>query len=78
MAITKSAQKALRQSRRRRKMNLLKKEAIKKTFKNFKKSKSEEALSLAYQAIDKAAKKGAIKKRAASRRKSRLAKMLRG
>jgi len=41
--------------------------------------KNEEAknlLSLAYQAIDKAAKRGVIKKNAASRKKSRLAKFI--
>jgi small subunit ribosomal protein S20 len=76
MPITKSAQKALRQSVRRKKLNLVKKEAMKNAVKNARKIKSGEALSLAYKAIDKAVKKGVIKKMAAARKKSRLAKFL--
>ena len=83
MPITKSAQKALRQSIRKRKINLKRKDALKKTLKEIKKLKSEgkneEALKLlsrAYQAIDKASKGGVLKKRTASRKKSRLVKFL--
>ena len=76
MPITKSAQKALRQSERRRKLNLRNKEAMKSAIKETKKLKTPEALSVAYKAIDKAVKRGVIKKTAANRKKSRLAKLL--
>ncbi len=83
MAITKSAQKALRQSLRRKKINLAKKTALKKILKEIRDLKSEgktdEALKLlsqAYKKIDKAAKGGVIKKQNASRKKSRLIKLL--
>jgi small subunit ribosomal protein S20 len=83
MPNTKSAKKALRQSEARRKRNLSRKKAIKLATKKIKKllldQKKEEALALlprAYKAIDKAAKTGVIKKNAASRKKSRLAKLI--
>lgn len=83
MPITKSAKKALRGSLRkkaindRRKKNF--KEAIKKVEKLVKDKKNDEAkkiLSVAHQAIDKAAQKGVIKKNTASRKKARLSRML--
>lgn len=55
------------------------KETVKKTRLLKMEGKNEEAknlLSLAYQAIDKAAKRGVIKKNTASRKKSRLAKFI--
>lgn len=83
MPITSSAKKALRSSKRKRLVNLASKDSFAKTVKNVKKlivSKTKEgtkeALSLAYKALDKAAKKGVIKKNAASRKKSRLAKAI--
>lgn len=83
MPITKSAKKALRQSIRRRGRNLKRKEAIKIIVKKIKKEladkNKEEALKLlplAYKAFDKAAKTGVIKKNAASRKKSRLMKLI--
>jgi small subunit ribosomal protein S20 len=83
MPITSSAKKALRSSKRKRLVNLAAKEKMTKSVKSVKKlvtSKTKEgtkeALSLAYKAIDKAAKKGVIKKNAASRKKSRLAKAI--
>jgi small subunit ribosomal protein S20 len=83
MPITSSAKKALRSSKRKRIVNLAAKEKVAKSVKSVKKlvtSKAKEgtkeALSLAYQALDKAAKKGVIKKNAASRKKSRLAKAI--
>lgn len=83
MPITRSAKKALRQSIRRKKINLKKKEEMKDIVKQVKKlnlaGKKDEAIKLlssAYRAIDKAAKRGVIKKNAASRKKSRLAKFL--
>ncbi len=82
MPIKKSAKKALRQSKRRGLANLKRKDAAKGAIKKIKKliaaKKTEEAkklIPLAYKAIDKAAKTGVIKKNAANRKKSRLAKM---
>lgn len=84
MPITQSAKKALRQSFRRRTRNLKRKEEFRRVIKEIKKlvaaGKTKEAESLlpkVYKALDKAAKTGAIKKNAASRRKSRLAKLVR-
>ncbi|OIO50572.1 MAG: 30S ribosomal protein S20 [Candidatus Portnoybacteria bacterium CG_4_8_14_3_um_filter_44_15] len=81
MPITKSAKKALRQSRRKRVFNLRRfkkmKEKIKEVKKLIKENKKDEAAKLlpeTYQAIDRAAKRGVIKKNTASRKKSRLAK----
>ncbi|MFH1036723.1 MAG: 30S ribosomal protein S20 [Patescibacteria group bacterium] len=83
MAITSSAKKALRQSFRKRVMNVAKKDKIKKLLKEFKlfisQKKTEEAkqlLSKIYKSLDKAAKSGVIKKNAASRKKSRIASLV--
>jgi small subunit ribosomal protein S20 len=83
MPITKSAKKALRQSRTRRLFNLrqIKKMRmlIKQTRKLIKEGKKAEALKIlpqAYKAIDKAAKRGVIKKNTANRNKSRLSKAI--
>lgn len=79
MPIIKSAKKALRQSIKRRLRNIGRKKAIKNAVAKIKKAKKEEALkflSLAYKAIDKAAKAGTIKKNTAARKKSRLAKLI--
>lgn len=79
MPITKSAKKALRQSSRRAKKNLKRKEAYKNTLKQIKKlvaankiGEAEKLVPEAYKALDKAAKTGVIKPNAAARRKSRL------
>ncbi|OGZ01390.1 MAG: 30S ribosomal protein S20 [Candidatus Liptonbacteria bacterium RIFCSPLOWO2_01_FULL_56_20] len=83
MPITRSAKKALRQNLRRRAQNLSRKEAAKKTAKLYRKlvadNRLEEAskqLSLAYKALDKAAKTDVINKNKASRLKSRLAQLI--
>lgn len=83
MAITKSAKKALRQSLRRKKRNLVYKNKIKDLQKQVKdlvsQKKIKEAKALLpkiYKALDKAAKVGVIKKNAASRKKSRLTKLI--
>lgn len=83
MPITKSAKKALRQSKRRRQGNLRQLNALKDTIKKIKKlvaeNKKEEALKLlptAYKVIDKATKTGIIKKNNADRKKSRLTKLI--
>jgi small subunit ribosomal protein S20 len=80
MAITKSAKKAHRASLKKRVFNLRRKRTLTDATKAVKKQLGTDAaaartsLSAAYQAIDKAAKRGIIKKNTASRKKSRLAK----
>lgn len=81
MAITKNAKKAQRVSEHRRVANDSRRRTLKETVKDVRKNianKEEKAikstLSLAYKALDKAAKSGVIKKGTASRRKARLAK----
>ncbi len=82
MPITKSAKKAIRGSLRKKAVNDRRKktmkEVIKKIEKVVKKDKTEavKMLSTAFQAIDKAAKKGIIKKNNASRKKSRLSRLV--
>lgn len=77
-----NAKKALRVSARKRVMNDKRRKAIKDTVKGVKALVGAEKkiiaanLAKAYQAIDKAAKRGIIKMNAASRKKSRLAKAL--
>lgn len=79
MPITKSAKKALRQTKTRTKRNAILKEKIKKITRKMedlvKESKIDEAkkiLSEAYKIIDKAAKRNIIKKSNAGRKKSKL------
>ena len=83
MPITKSAKKALRGSTRKHVTNVARKENMKGAIKDVKKliiagdkAKAQKDLSAAYKAIDKAAKRGVIKKNTASRKKSRLAKFI--
>lgn len=83
MPITKSAKKALRQNVRRRARNLAYKKKIKYLIKKIRSlaadKKIEEAKKLlpqVYKILDKAAKVGVIKKNTASRKKSRLTKLL--
>jgi len=83
MPITKSARKALRQSRKKAERNLFWKNKIKKIQKDIKRlvenKKIEEVkrvLPQFYKAIDKAVKNNIIKKNTAARKKSRLAKLL--
>lgn len=82
MAITKSAKKAHRASLRKRVFNVRRKRALTDTTKVVRKlvatdtKAAEKSLTEAYKAIDKAAKTGVIKKNAASRKKSRLAKAI--
>ncbi|MDQ5957832.1 MAG: small subunit ribosomal protein [Patescibacteria group bacterium] len=84
MPITKSAKKELRKGANKRVFNELRKKNIRDTVKVVKKSlvaknpaDAEKNLAAAYQAIDKAAKRGVIKKNAANRKKSRLAAAIR-
>ena len=83
MPISESAKKRLRQNKKRRKENKVFKTKMKESIKEIRglvdEGKAEEAeknLSETYKAIDKAAKKGIIKKKNASRKKSRLTKLI--
>jgi len=79
--ITKSAKKALRQSKRRQARNVKRKEAFRVLVKEFRKAvaakefdKAKGLLPRVYKTLDKAAKSRTIKKNKASRLKSRLTK----
>ena len=83
MAITKSAKKAIRQSARRKEQNVVYKDKIKALVKEAralvstkKMAEAKKLLPEIYKALDKAAKVGVIKKNNASRRKSRLTKLI--
>jgi small subunit ribosomal protein S20 len=83
MAITKSAKKAIRQSLRRKKQNSTYKNKIKTLIKEFqvlvlnkKLDEAKKMLPKIYQALDKAAKVNVLKKNTASRKKSRLTKLI--
>jgi len=83
MAIKKSAKKVIRSSARKKVYNLRRKRTLRDTLKKLSKAKLEgeeaklpELLPEAYKAIDKAAKRGIIKKNTAARRKSKVAKMV--
>ncbi len=79
MAITKGAKKAHRSSLKKRVYNIRRKVAMHDVVKQVRKhivagevKEAEALMPKAYQAIDKAAKRGVIKPNAASRKKSRL------
>ncbi len=86
MPIIKSAKKALRGSKRKQAYNLRRVKAMKETVKEVKKliaqktkesrAEAEKMLPKVYQTIDKAAKRGVIKKNTAARKKSRIVKMI--
>ncbi len=83
MAITKSGKKAHRQSLKKAVINVRRRTAMKDTIKNIRddiankaKGGALEKLKLAYKTLDKAAKRGVIKKGTANRKKSRLAKAI--
>jgi small subunit ribosomal protein S20 len=83
MPITSSAKKALRASKHKAVFNLKRKDAISDIIKKVKKlvidkkvKEAEALLPTAFKAIDKACKTNLIHKNTASRKKSRLAKML--
>ncbi|MFC1700802.1 30S ribosomal protein S20 [Patescibacteria group bacterium] len=83
MPITKSAKKALRQNSKRRVFNLKRLNKMKELIKQFKnlianndEKKAQDMLPQIYKAIDKATKRGVIKNNTASRKKSRLTKLL--
>ena len=84
MAITSSAKKANRAAERKHVFNLRRKNALHDTTKALTKAlaASDKAgaaklLPAAYQAVDKAAKRGVIKANTAARKKSRLARLAR-
>ena len=85
MAITRGAKKAHRQSLRKKSMNIGRKLAVRAGLKGVRavkeagKASGKEgvaALAVAYKAIDKALKRGVIKKNTAARRKASAAKLL--
>ncbi|HPS21454.1 MAG TPA: 30S ribosomal protein S20 [Candidatus Paceibacterota bacterium] len=82
MPITKSAKKAIRVSSRKKAVNDRRKKEMKEQIKKIEKTAktdkkaAEKMLSAAYQAIDKAAKKGVIKKNNAANKKSRLTRLV--
>lgn len=81
MPITKSAKKALRGSARKKAVNDRRKKVMKESVKGIEKmvktdkKEAKKNLSAAYSAIDKALKKGVIKKNTAARKKSRLSRI---
>ncbi len=82
MPIIKSAKKAVRGSLRKKAFNDRRKRVMKEVIKKIEKvsktdkKEAEKMLSSAYQAIDKAAKKGVIKKNNAARKKARLTRLV--
>lgn len=83
MPRTTSAKKALRQNIVRRKRNIKTKNTYRQAVKGLRKAtiakdwdKAKEKLPQVYQVLDKAVKKGVLKKNTASRLKSRLTKKL--
>ncbi len=83
MPITRSAKKALRSSYKKRAFNTLRKDramtavkTVKKLVSGNKKKEAVVALHAAQKALDKAVKGGTISRNTASRKKSRLAKMI--
>jgi len=83
VAITESAKKAIRQSAKRKEVNTVYKDKIKAVVKEAralvlakKMDEAKKLLPKIYEALDKAAKVGVIKKNNADRRKSRLTKFI--
>jgi len=83
MAITKGAKKAVRSHARKRVFNVRRKKALHDTTKTVRDAiqkgdtdTANKELPTAYKAIDKAAKRGIIKKNTANRTKSRLTKAI--
>jgi small subunit ribosomal protein S20 len=84
MAITSSAKRAIRTGERRRAFNLRRADTMGKHLKGFRKlvgegkhAEAEKSLPALYKALDKAAKRGVIKKNTAARKKSRAVALLR-
>lgn len=84
MAITSSAKRAIRSGERRRMFNLRRIDTMRETLKHFRKlaaegkhAEAEKHLPALYKALDKAVKRGVIKKNTAARKKSRAVALLR-
>jgi len=83
MAISKSATKSYKQAERKRVFNLRVSRVLKTALKEIKtlitkkdKTGAEKAVATTYKAIDKATKRGLLKKNNAARKKSRLMKAI--
>ncbi len=82
MPITQSAKKAIRGSLRKKAFNDRRKRVMKELIKKIEKTaktdkkEAEKMLSSVFQAVDKAAKKGVIKKNNAANKKSRLSRLV--
>lgn len=83
MPNTKSAEKTLRASARKRVFNVRRLNTMKEVVKNIRKSvsegdikKAQDMMPEAYKTIDKSAKQGIIKKNTAARKKSRLSALI--
>ena len=83
MAISKSATKSYKQAERKRVFNLRVSRVLKTALKEIKtlitkkdKAGAEKAIATTYKAIDKATKRGLLKKNNAARKKSRLMKAI--
>lgn len=83
MPITRGAKKALRTSQRKRQFNMRRKDAVSKSVKNLKKlvtagqkKEAQEMMRQVQKSIDKAVKGKTLNKNAASRKKSRLSKLV--
>lgn len=76
MPVTMSAKRALRKDQRRTLTNNTKRSVMKNLLKKSKISKTKESLSMAFSAIDKAAKTHVIHQNKAARLKSRLNKFV--
>ena len=78
MAITRGAKKAHRQSLRKKAMNDTRRKALRGALKATRTATKGDVktIAAAYQAIDKALKRGLIKKNTAARRKAAVAKLL--
>lgn len=83
MPIIQAQKKSVRQSARRKVFNDRRRRAMREAIKNIKNfvsgkdaASANAALPLAYKAIDKATKRGVIKKNTASRKKSQLSRII--
>ena len=83
MAVTKTAKRAFKNAQNKKVINDRRKNIMKSEVKSLKtiilskdKKEAEKNLSKAFQALDKAAQKGVIKKGQADRKKSRLSKAI--
>ena len=83
MAVIKAARKSIRQNKRRRATNTIYRDKMKDLIKQIrflisekKNDEAEKMLPQVYKILDKSAKVGVIKKNTASRRKSRLTKLI--